>query len=94
MNNVDLSLLKSNIFLLVNYKLIIGTILYITSFLSWFVILSRNELSFIYPIIVGLGYICIILLSILFLKESITLYKMLGITLILIGVIIISLKGK
>ena len=76
--------------LLKNYKLISGVFLFGLSFLTWIIILTKNDLSYAFPFAVGLGYASIIALSVLVLKESVSLIQWLGILLVGIGIIIMS----
>jgi multidrug transporter EmrE-like cation transporter len=62
----------------------IGIALYITSAAFWLVILSQEELSFAYPLI-GIGYIVTAILAKIFFHESLTMFKILGIILIVVG---------
>lgn len=72
-----------------NYKFIMGFFLYAASFLSWLFLLSRKDLSFIYPVVVGLSYVLIMLMAVIILKENFTFNKALGALLIGAGIIII-----
>lgn len=79
---------------LVDMRLLGGAALYLTSFLAWFYLLSKNDLTYIYPIVVGLGYVVILLFSIFILGEQPNLFRYAGIVLILLGVMLIIIKGK
>ena len=68
---------------------IFGFFLYIFSFLSWLILLSKKQLSFIFPIVTGLGYASLIIASFLFLREEIDLFKVIGIVLIGIGILFV-----
>ena len=70
-------------------EFIFGFILYILSFISWLIILSKKQLTFIFPIVTGLAYATIIITSILFLREEINLFKLIGILLIGVGILFI-----
>lgn len=70
---------------------LIGIILYSFSTLLWFVILSRAELSFVYPLI-ALGYVLTALLARLIFNELITPVRWFGILLILGGAALIMAK--
>lgn len=75
--------------LLLSYQFIAGFLLYALSFISWLVMLSRKDLSYIYPIVIGLSYFFIMLAAIVILKENFTFGKALGAILIGIGIIVI-----
>lgn len=70
-------------------KFLLGAVFYVMSFLTWLIILSEKELSYIFPIITGLGYISIIFASYIFLREEITIFRLMGIILIGLGIILI-----
>ncbi len=61
-----------------------GIILYTITTLLWFVILSKAELSFVYPL-AALGYIVTALLAKFYFHEEITLLRWFGILLIIGG---------
>ena len=67
----------------------IGFILYISSFLTWMIILERVPLSSAYPVAIGLTLMFSIISSMLFLNEAISFMKAVGIFMILLGVILI-----
>ncbi len=70
-------------------EIILGLLLYIFSFLSWLILLSKKQLTYIFPIVTGLGYASIIIASVLFLKEEINLFKIIGIILIGAGILFV-----
>ena len=94
MTDTGLSVIMANKWLLLDWRLLLGGFLYASSFISWIFILAKLQLTYIYPIIVGLGYVMIILLSVIVLGESPNLYRFIGIALILVGVVIVSIKGQ
>jgi multidrug transporter EmrE-like cation transporter len=72
-----------------NPKFIFGSLLYALSFLSWLIILSKYQLTYAYPLVVGLSYVGIIVASAIYLHEEIELFKFIGIIFIGIGIIIL-----
>ena len=70
--------------ILFNRYVFLGLLLYSISTILWFVILSKAELSFVYPLI-ALGYIVTAFLAKIYFNESLTLLRWSGIVLILIG---------
>lgn len=70
-------------------EILIGLIFFIISFLLWIKVLTKNELSYAYPM-VSIGYIIVTILSKIILKENLNLNKILGIIVIIIGVILIN----
>ncbi len=78
-------LLSKRLFSVVFEKFVfIGIALYVSSAALWLVILSQEELSFAYPLI-GIGYIVTAILAKIFFNETLTMFKILGIILIVVG---------
>ncbi len=71
----------------------LGLFLYGVSFILYTYLISKNELGFIIPLTTALVYILIFIASFVVFNESFTLQKILAITLILIGVILLSMKS-
>lgn len=67
-----------------------GFFLYLTGFLIWLYILSKNDLSTAFPIASGMLYIGILMSSTLFLHEKLTTIRIAGVFFILLGTILIS----
>ncbi len=62
-----------------------GTFLILTAPLPYALALSRMELSTAYPVIVILNALLLIPIAVIFLNESLTLYKVIGYIIIIIG---------
>ena len=75
--------------LITNYHLLAGFFLYAISSLIYIYALSKGRLSIIYPII-ATSYIWTTLFARIFLNEPISMTNWVGITLILLGVTLIS----
>ncbi|MBC5786872.1 MULTISPECIES: hypothetical protein [Clostridiaceae] len=71
---------------------IFGMLCYISSFLIYLVLVSKFDLSKIYPITTGIIFIGVMVASVLFLHESVSWVQILASGLILIGVVLLSLK--
>lgn len=72
-----------------NLHLLSGLFCYGLSLLLWFYVLSKMELSKAYPL-VSLGYVFTLILGYFFLNEAITITKIAGIALIMVGVIVLT----
>ncbi len=83
----------SGIYDFFNLKLIAGIGLFGMSFLTWIYILSKNNLSYAFPFAVGLGYMAVIFLSIFVLKETATYLQLTGMSLVWMGIILMSVHG-
>ncbi|NLM13800.1 MAG: EamA family transporter [Epulopiscium sp.] len=69
-------------------QIILGIIFFSISFLLWIQVLTKNELSNSYPL-VSLSYILIMIMSVFLFQEEMTVRKILGTGLIVLGVWII-----
>ncbi len=72
-----------------NLHLLSGLFCYGLSLLLWFYVLSKMELSKAYPL-VSLGYVFTLFLGYFFLNETITVSKVAGIVLIMVGVVVLA----
>jgi multidrug transporter EmrE-like cation transporter len=70
---------------------ILGLLSYVSSVAMYMVVLSRVDVSYAYPLMMGLGYVMIVLFSWQIFAEPFSTFKWIGIILILAGV---SLLGK
>lgn len=70
-----------------------GLAFYVVSLLIWLVVLSKVDLSLAYPLI-SLSYVFVILVSWLFLGESINLLRILAVVFIMIGVILLGQSAR
>ncbi|MDT2830978.1 EamA family transporter [Vagococcus carniphilus] len=71
---------------------ILGLLCYLVSFILWMIIISKSDVSFIVPLGLGLTNVLILVGSSVVLKETINMYGMVGIVLILAGTLLIN-KG-
>jgi len=62
----------------------LGLVSYVFASLLWLVVISQEELSYVYPLI-GIGYIFVAILSKLFFNENLTVLRLFGILLISTG---------
>lgn len=76
----------------ISFFSIVGILAYGISFLLYIVLLTRFELSFISPLLIASVYVLLMLTALFIFKESFTLLKIIGCTLILIGIILILMK--
>lgn len=74
-------------------KVMLGFIAYVGSFLIYtFYIIKKFDLSYIYPIITGITQVLVVIAGILLFKEKLSIYGIIGIILIILGVIFLNLK--
>jgi len=71
--------------LLVEPSFLLGFVLYALSFLTWLLALRRYEVVVIFPVFVAVGYACVVLGGYLFLGESLSASRLVGILVIFAG---------
>ena len=84
----------SSIYLGMNlsWKLLIGFLSYIISFVLWTIVISKYNLSFIYPLVTAILFILVMISSAIFLKENVTISQIIGVFVIIIGVFITTIR--
>lgn len=70
----------------------VGFTAYGLSFIFYTILLGKFDLSFISPLTVGIVYVLLMITAFIFFKESITITKILGSTMILAGIILMLIK--
>jgi len=71
--------------------IILGIVLYILATLIWLVVLSQEEISFAYPL-AAIGYIIVAIIGKVFFNENLSIFRVVGILLIVIGVYFILIR--
>jgi multidrug transporter EmrE-like cation transporter len=74
-----------------NWHILGGFVLYGLSSIFWLIALSKSDLSYAYPFL-SLGYILVIFFSYFLLHEPLSIYRIAGVTCIIIGLLIIAHK--
>lgn len=87
-NSFSLNLFGFNLCL--SWQMILGVICYGLSFLLWLYIVSKNNLTYIYPVSIALINIFIVVGSLTLLKENITFMQGIGIIIVIIGVVLMK----
>ena len=81
-------------FIVFTYPLVLlGLVFYGLSAFLWIVVLSELDLSIAYPIL-GMTYIFVLLLSYFILGESLSMFKVSGTLLVLLGVVLIGFGSR
>ncbi|PUE63335.1 EamA family transporter [Arcobacter caeni] len=75
--------------LLLNPYILVSILFTLLSGLSWIIAMSKFDISYAYPF-TALGFVFILFFSNVLFNESISIYKYIGVTCIVIGVFIIS----
>lgn len=72
-----------------NPFIFVGMTFYVINVFLWFDVLSRSDLSYVYPFL-SLGYAAVVIASALFLGEQLTWQRLIGVAIITVGVFIVS----
>ncbi|WP_311873187.1 EamA family transporter [Vagococcus fluvialis] len=94
LGSADLSIKMMSNQLNMNFPMmsILGLLCYLISFILWMIIISKSDVSYIVPLGLGITNVLILVGSMVVLKESINLYGIIGIVMILGGTLLIN-KG-
>jgi len=76
--------------MLVSPYIWLGALLYILATLYWFALLSKHNLSYVYPML-SVGYVFGMIAGMFFFKETISLTSWIGMGIIFAGFIILSM---
>lgn len=76
----------------ISFATLIGVAAYGVSFFLYIVLLTKFDLSFISPLLIAFVYLLLMVTAFVIFKESFTIYKIVGCSLILIGVLIIVIS--
>ena len=92
-NSVNLAVQGGVFNLSMGIKSILGLMSYIISFLIYtFYIIKQFDLSYIFTIITGITQILVILAGVFLFKESMNIYGIIGIFLIIVGITLLNVK--
>lgn len=67
-----------------------GFALYFTAAAVWFRVISTEQLSSSYPLVVSLTFLCVTVGAAVFFHEHLSLQKLLGLGIILLGIIVVA----
>ena len=78
-----------------NLKVILGLIIYFVGFCTYFIFLQNNDVSYVFPLFVGLNYVAVVLAAAFLLKEGerINAYQWIGIAAVLAGILLMNIKS-
>jgi multidrug transporter EmrE-like cation transporter len=78
--------------ILIRPFVLLGLVCYATSSFFWLLVLSQTELSYAYPM-VALGYVFVFFFSWWFFHDKVTLVRILGLVLIVVGVVLVAITS-
>ncbi len=68
-----------------------GCFFYIVGTLWWFYLMSKEDISYLYPL-VSIGYVLGAIVGVFFFKEDVTLVRWVGMGIVSVGFIFLSMK--
>jgi len=74
-----------------NVPILCGMGMYALSAVTWILALSRSQLSYAYPMVAG-GYVIVAISSYFLFGDTLSLMRMLGLAVIVIGVIMVAVS--
>ena len=75
----------------ISWLSLLGMVCYMISFLLWITIIPKFNLSYIVPLTVGITQVLTLIAAILIFKEALSAYKLSGIILVIIGIVLLNL---
>lgn len=75
--------------MLLNPYIVLSIMLTLLSGLSWMIAMTKFDISYAYPY-TALGFVLILLFSYIFFHETISLHKIIGVSLIMFGIFVVS----
>jgi len=70
--------------------ILLGLLSYVSSVAMYIVVLSKIQLSYAYPLLMSIGYVLIVIFSWQIFGEPFSLYKWIGLGLILCGIVLVG----
>lgn len=88
---LSLQTLRSQIFSLIRQPLfVLGVVFYALAALIWFDVLSRENLSTSYPLLVSLTFVLVTVGAMVFFHEQLSWQKLAGLGIILLGIVLVA----
>lgn len=91
-NPLSLSLNHSGFSIGVGWLTLLGLALYITSFVIYMTLIAKNNLTYVTPVASAIVYVLTMIVSLVILKEQVTLLQWIGWSLILVGALLMNIK--
>lgn len=76
----------------ISWLSIVGLCFYVASFMIYMGLIAKNNLSYLVPIMTGAVYILTLVSAVVVFKDKLSIYEIVGSSLILMGLIFINLK--
>jgi multidrug transporter EmrE-like cation transporter len=69
---------------------VIGAVFYAASAIVWFRVISLEDLTTAYPVLIGVSFVAVSVGAVVFYEERVNLMKVAGMALILVGVALVG----
>lgn len=73
-----------------NWQILLGVAFYAASFPAYSYILQKLNVTVAYPVFTSLSFAAVVFISVLFLKESLTILQIFGLILVVGGIVLLS----
>ena len=90
--SLNISISNTYFSIKISWLSVLGLLLYIVSFLIYMGLISKNQLSYLIPLITGAVYLLTMFSSVIIFKEQIHFFQLAGSVLILFGLILMNIK--
>ena len=90
---IKLGINEGSFFFNISIKMFLSLLFYGISFLLWTGIVVKNDLSFIVPFSSAIVNLLSVALGVLIFREYLNTYKIIGIAMAIIGVVLMNCKG-
>ncbi len=75
-------------------QVLVGAVIYIVSALLWLAVLGMMDISAAYPIFVSGAFLIVTVAAILLFQEHVNLVRILGISVVLLGIFLVSQSAR
>lgn len=77
-----------------NWKVLLGLAVYFSGFCVYFYFFQKNDVSYVFPLFVGMNYMAVVFSAAFVLKEAerINVYQWFGIAAVLAGILLMNIK--
>jgi bacterial/archaeal transporter family protein len=90
-SETHLSLVQYGLQTLLKPQILIGIVLYVASFLMWLSLLSMADISVVYPTLVSSAFLIVMVGSVVWFGENLSLGRIIGTLVVAAGITIVSL---
>jgi drug/metabolite transporter (DMT)-like permease len=75
-----------------NWKIFLGLAIYFAGFCTYLFLVQRYDLSYVFPLVIGMNYVAVVLAAAFVLREQVAPTQWLGIVAVFAGILLMNLK--